>query len=131
MRMEGRRDAGRGSDAIGRALSSPSLCTSIVWAATPLSRMRFATPNGVSLTGAPPPRRCSAQESEGEENKTGEQISVDSDRPSHGRVRYAAPKRRALDSSGPFRRVHYEKGKGANAKKKLALRRTLVCLRSE
>jgi hypothetical protein len=73
------------------ALSSPSLCSPIVWAVPPLSRMRFATPNGVSLTGASPPRRCSAQESEGEESKTGERISVDSDRPSHGRVRFAAP----------------------------------------
>jgi hypothetical protein len=82
---------------------SPSLCTPIVWAVPPLSRMRFATPNGVSLTGASPPRRCSAQESEGEESKTGEQISVDSDRPSHGRVRFAALTPRALDP-GPFRR---------------------------
>jgi len=54
--------------------------------------MRFATPNGVSLTGTARPGRCSAQESEGEESKTGEQIFVDSDRPSHGRVRVAAPK---------------------------------------
>src|ERR1051325_7545434 len=73
------------------AHSSPSLCSPIVWAVPPLSRMRFATPNGVSLTGASPPRRCSAQESEGEESKTGEQFSLDSDRPSHGRVCFAAP----------------------------------------
>ena len=30
-------------------------------------------------------------ESEGEESKTGKQIFLDNDRPSHGRVRFAAP----------------------------------------
>ena len=90
MRMEGRRDAGRDSDAIGRAFFPFALHLDL-WAMPPLSRMRFATPNGVSLTGVPPPIRCSAQESEGEESKAGEQISLDSDRPSHGRVRFAAP----------------------------------------
>jgi hypothetical protein len=79
------------------AFSPPSLCTSIVWAAPSLSRMRLATPNGVSLTGASPPIRRSAQESEGEESKTGAQISVDHDQPAHGRVRYAAQNRHALD----------------------------------
>ena len=88
--MEGRRDAGRDLTRLGE-LSSPSLCTSIVWAVPSLSRMRFATPNGVSLTGTPRPARCSAQESEGEESKTSKQIFLDSDRPSHGRVRCAAP----------------------------------------
>ena len=31
---------------------------------------------------------------------------------------FAAPKPRALDGCGPFRRPTYEKGKGANAKAK-------------
>src|SRR6202142_3827308 len=37
------------------------------------------------------------------------------ERSSPSRVRFAAQKRRALDRSGPFRRFHLEKGKGANA----------------
>ena len=89
--MEGRRDAGRDLTRLGE-LSSPSLCTSIVRAVPSLSRMRFATPNGVSLTGTPRPGRCSAQESEGEKSKTGLKFFIDSDRPSPGRVRCAAPK---------------------------------------
>jgi hypothetical protein len=45
----------------------------------------------VSLTGPSPHKRRSAQESEGEETKYREQVSVDNGRPSHGRVRFAAP----------------------------------------
>jgi hypothetical protein len=38
------------------------------------------------------------------------------ERSSPSRVRSAAPNPRALDRSGPFRKLSSEKGKGANAK---------------
>jgi hypothetical protein len=62
---------------------------------------------GASLTWPPPHEECSNQESEGEKAKQGLKFVIDSGRPSHGRVRFAAPNNGApltakFDRSGPF-----------------------------
>ena len=44
------------------------------------------------------------------------------ERSSPSRVRFAAQNRRALDRSGPFRKLILDKGKGANAKTVFAAR---------